>query len=199
MIDFKKAVARGRKWVSGSLWVAMLQSLYVSTVPPDEKFILKYRRAARGKTEWTLSQERAFVEDLVNKRLSAFLAVFGAVLAGVIATKTAPGFQVLVSWVGWAICARLAQATRRAQVKFDVIMGGLKQCPRHPIRWTEGAMEDAGINLKSQTARHHVGATVPVMCCQILLGLFLLSCVNLCVSWPPKDPVAFLLHGIIVK
>jgi len=91
---------------------------------------------ANTNKEWTLSQERSFIEDLVHKRLTLFLAAVAFVVAGSIGLKDAPILRTLVLICGSIVCSGLAAATVRAHTKLGIILRQLNTDPTHPVAWT---------------------------------------------------------------
>ncbi|ATY31690.1 hypothetical protein [Sphingomonas psychrotolerans] len=83
-------------------------------------------------TEWSLSQEREFMEGLVYKRLTLFLTVAGALITGAISLRDSPGIATALLLVGTILCWVLQQTVHRAQLKLDIILQILFADDTHP-------------------------------------------------------------------
>ena len=70
---------------------------------------------------WDMSQERVFIETLLNQRFNFFLIFFSLVLAGAINAKEQLHFQLVLS-LGTVICFLFASVLRRSQQKLDLII-----------------------------------------------------------------------------
>lgn len=123
-------------------------------------------RAPTTHKEWTLSQERCFMEDLVYKRLTLFLTVSGALIAGVINLRDDPPVAAALLIFGTALCWVLQQTVHRAQLKLDIILQILFAIDTHPT----GRVNDL-LNDKSRVRL--VGVAVPSAMCLLLSGLTL--------------------------
>lgn len=96
-----------------------------------------------SKPEWTMSQERAFMEDLVSKRFNFFLVLFSLVMAGSIsANRQAELITVLV--VGSIICFLVSLTVYRAHMKLDQILKILHATPNHPIQVSGQRVKELG-------------------------------------------------------
>ena len=74
--------------------------------------------------KWTMSEERAHMENLVNTRLNFFLVFFAAIIGGLISSVDKGNILLLqvVSISGTLICFLLFLMIYRANQKFDLIM-----------------------------------------------------------------------------
>ncbi|WP_374381561.1 hypothetical protein [Dongia sp.] len=74
--------------------------------------------------DWTMSDEREFMENLLNERFNFYLVVYGAVVvsAGTVESWFA---KMIILIVGAILLALLLLTIGRAQVKLDYIIGEL--------------------------------------------------------------------------
>lgn len=112
-------------------------------------------------TNWTMSSERAFLENLLCARFNFFLVIFAAIIAGMIATENLLQVQlVLVS--GTALCLLITLTLCRAQFKLDIIFKELRECqPDHPAIKLDNL---AG----GWSMRRLIGYGIPGLCCLFL-------------------------------
>ena len=99
---------------------------------PDEVHP-KQTAAERDKASpvWDMSQERAFIENLLNHRFNFFLVFFSIVLAGAVNAKTQTHLQIILG-LGSVICVLFAMVLRRSQEKLDLILNDLFTDESHP-------------------------------------------------------------------
>jgi hypothetical protein len=116
-----------------------------------------------------MSQERAFVENLLGQRFNFFLVFFSIVLAGYVNAK-GRGQQTLILGIGLLICGMLRQTLSRAQNKLEVIMGILENTEHHPIKEVNDKVDKVA---RKGSRRRLIGYHIPALCCLILAaGLF---------------------------
>ena len=80
---------------------------------------------------WDMSQERAFVENLLNQRFSFFLVFFSLVMAGSLNAKTQVMFDTILG-IGSVIGVLFALVLSRTQAKLDLILADLFTDKSHP-------------------------------------------------------------------
>jgi disulfide bond formation protein DsbB len=110
-----------------------------------------------------MSQERAFLENLLGQRFNFFLVFFGFVLNGSISAKT----QVYLSTIlviGSFVCWSLALTLRRSQQKLDIILEDLFTDETHPATIVNERCDKTG----SRGKRKIIGYWIPTVCCVIL-------------------------------
>lgn len=129
----------------------------------------------KAHSDWSMSQERAFFEDLVNKRLTSFLTIFGAVIAGAIATTKMPVAQAALLLIGASLAGALTSAIGRAQMKLDVLLWALNRDYDHPIAWTNR-------QVPSKPRLRIIGYLVPKFCCFVLIALATASLASIFIS-----------------
>ncbi|HVZ16142.1 MAG TPA: hypothetical protein VG897_03420 [Terriglobales bacterium] len=132
---------------------------------------------------WSMSEERAFIENLLCTRINFFLVTFALILTAAFTAKY-PG-RTAILWAGLVICLLMWRAIHRAHVKHDWIMQQLYSIPTHPAAIVNDAVkgESAGRQNTSNLAAVDAGASVsklvgigiPIACLLTLLGLAVLS------------------------
>ncbi len=116
--------------------------------------------------EWTFSQERQFMEDLVYKRLTLFLTISAALIAGAINLRDSPVIATALLVVGTALCWVLQQTVHRAQLKLDIILQILFEDDGHPTGRVNNIYTD-------KNRVRLVGVAVPSVICLLLTVLTL--------------------------
>ena len=114
--------------------------------------------------EWTLSQERVFMEDLVYKRLTLFLTISGALITGAISLREEPGIATVLLLFGTTLCWVLQQTVHRAQLKLDIILQILFADDSHPTGRVNNIYTD-------RNRVRFVGVAVPSAICLLLTAL----------------------------
>lgn len=112
---------------------------------------------------WDISQERVFMETLLNQRFNFFLLFFSIVLAGAINARSDIYISATVCTVGLVICCLVRQAIDRASHKLDLIFQELSSDPYHPYTYIDIKAGRRG------TKRHIIYRRVPTFCISILL------------------------------
>ena len=120
--------------------------------------------ADRDKTSpvWDMSQERVFIEQVLNQRFNFFLVVFSLVIAGAINSKQQVHLQIILM-IGLALELSLASLLARSQEKLDLILDDLCSDPSHPIAIINSRARPKG------SRRRLVGIWIPRACCGILM------------------------------
>ena len=126
--------------------------------------------ATRDKSSpvWDMSQERVFIENLLNQRFSFFLVVFSLVLAGAINAKMQIHLQAVLT-LGAIVTTLFAAVLARSQEKLDLILKDLFSDPSHPA-----AIIDKRATLGG-SRRRLIGVWIPRFCCCVLIGAALLA------------------------
>lgn len=111
---------------------------------------------------WDISQERAFLENLLNQRFTFLVAFSSIVAAGAINIRDTPVMQAVVLTVGAVIVHYLSLVVGRAQEKLDIILEFLmKNFPQHPASFTN--------RHASKTSRRQIiGYIIPRICAKTL-------------------------------
>ena len=102
---------------------------------------------------WTLSNERQFMEGLVNTRANFLVVFFGLIVAGSVAARDLPIVQTGILGVGVVIIEMLRQVVGRAQTKLKINLILLYKIPDHP---TTIVNEIANLNDKETYKKRHV-------------------------------------------
>jgi hypothetical protein len=128
---------------------------------------------ATGCDETALSDERAFIENLLNVRANFGLVVFGLAAAAAAATDNR-WVQCVVLVVGGMLVAALASATARSQWKLDLILDKLPST--HPAKFIDGLANDGAPKLNwlqrkiyGSSRRRLVGYIIPIASAVLLL------------------------------
>ncbi len=82
---------------------------------------------------WDTSQERAYMENLLNQRVGFFLVFFALVVAGAVNAKTRE-LQLAILASGLLIAALLYLPICRASAKVDLLVKALLACRSHPAK-----------------------------------------------------------------
>jgi hypothetical protein len=80
---------------------------------------------------WDMSQERAFMGNLLGQRFNFFLVFFSLVIAGALNTKSMLHLQIVLG-IGSTICWLILPTLLRAQQKLDLSLEELFKNPTHP-------------------------------------------------------------------
>src|ERR1041385_7112222 len=93
-----------------------------------------YPDNSRDKTtpRWDMSQERAFLENLLGQRFNFLLVFFSIFVAGGVQAREWPFLQACVVSIGAIISLCLMLAVGRTQEKLDIILGILLKDPSDP-------------------------------------------------------------------
>ena len=124
----------------------------------------------RDKTSpvWDMSQERVFLENLLNQRFSFFLVVFSLVLAGAINSKAQLHLQIVLT-LGAIVTALFASVLGRSQEKLDIILADLFSDPTHPATIVDRRAKKGG------SRRRMIGVWIPRICSGVLIAGAVLS------------------------
>lgn len=117
-----------------------------------------------AKDDWSMSQEREFMENLLCQRIDFFLVVFGGVLIGSFAISN-PGQQFFVLCSGTLIATLLALTIIQIQRKVNKILTKLcMMSPPHPV-----AVIEKAVGGKADKGRSLIGYLVPSLCLVIMI------------------------------
>lgn len=115
---------------------------------------------------WDMSQERAFIENLLGQRFNFFLVFFSLVIAGSVNSKTQLHLQIILG-IGTAVCVLLATTLTRSQEKLDLILDDLFSDPSHPATIINNRAKPCG------SRRKVIGSVIPRLCCSLLIVGFI--------------------------
>ncbi len=113
---------------------------FVPEVPDSWR---KYAPIAKD-DKWTISNERAYMEDLVYKRLTTFFAIAAAIIAGAINLRETLPLSTALLVLGSVLCWTLQSAISRAQRKLDIILTILFKDLSHPAGYINDVLQDDG-------------------------------------------------------
>lgn len=111
----------------------------------------------RTTPRWDMSQERAFLENLLGQRFNFLLVFFSIVVAGAVQARELPVLQALVLTLGTFILLCLLLVIGRAQQKLDIILGLLFQNANHPAKISNDLASGG-------SKRRLIGYVVPRIC-----------------------------------
>lgn len=111
---------------------------------------------------WDMSQERVFIEQLLNQRFNFFLILFSVTVAGAVNVRS-QALLIGVLAIGLVIEALLALVLARSQKKLDLILNELKKDKYHPMSVIDGMAGSTG------SKRRLIGIWIPRLCCTLLL------------------------------
>lgn len=107
---------------------------------------------------WDISQERAFLENLLGQRTSFLLIFFGLVIAGAVNARSLQVMQISILVFGCLVCFGLALAVGRSQKKLDIILDIIKLDPAHPVTVVDAIAGSSG------SKRKIIGYVLPWAC-----------------------------------
>ncbi|QCG87452.1 hypothetical protein [Azospirillum sp. TSH100] len=110
-----------------------------------------------------MSQERAFVENLLNQRVNMFLVLFSVTMGATIQLRGTGTLQAIVLTIGTFLLSIMLLSIIRAQQKLDVILGVLFQDDTHPAKIADN------LAIPKISARKVVGYGLPITCVTILI------------------------------
>jgi len=126
------------------------------------------------KPEWSMSDERAFVENLVCTRFNFFLLFFSLVIGGMATISNPLHFKIVLA-LGSVISFGLALAIFRAQIKLEIALKRLSRSkPQHPAH----ILDQEAKKIKrwwNRSTRKLIGCCIPSFCCVVLIMLALLA------------------------
>ncbi|MCE7956431.1 MAG: hypothetical protein DYH06_00605 [Acidobacteria bacterium ACB2] len=111
---------------------------------------------------WDMSQERAFIETLLNQRFNFLLVFFSLVLAGAVNAKVQLHFQLILT-LGAIVTLLFSLVLARSQQKLDLILADLFTDPTHPATIID---QRAG---RQGSRRRLIGTWIPRVCTGILV------------------------------
>ena len=111
--------------------------------------------------EWTLSQERVFMEDLVYKRLTLFPTLAAALITGAISLRATPWLAGVLLAGGTILCWVIQQTVHRVQLKLDIILQIFFDDKGHPTGRVNSLYND-------RSRIRLVGVGVPSAVCLLL-------------------------------
>jgi hypothetical protein len=132
-----------------------------------------------SKSEWSLSQERAFMEDLVQKRFHFLLLVLFFVVAGALAATSQTRLKLILT-AGLVIFALVSATVFRAYVKLDELLKILHQDESHPISILQKRIKARRCGLFG--VQWMIGALIPgliTLCLLFVTALVWMGCLKI--------------------
>lgn len=127
---------------------------------------------------WDMSQERAFIENLLGHRFNYFLIFFSVVVAGFVNSKN-PLYGQFILTLGAVITTLLASVLRRSQQKLDLILADLFMDSTHPAK-----IIDDRAGGPSGSRRKLIGRTIPSICSwTLIVGAVVHLAYLICLYW----------------
>lgn len=145
-----------------------------SVQPAPRMFIVRVAPSATRGSElpasgaWDMSQERAFLENLVGTRFNFLLVLFSVIVAAA-AASSGVAWQASILGGGAVLCALVALTVYRAHVKLDQTLKLLHATPEHPVA-VIGARVDALGRRGLFRVTQLVGCVIPLVCTLSLLA-----------------------------
>ena len=122
-----------------------------------------------------MSQERVFIENLLNQQFSFFLVVVSIVVAGAINAKSQLHLRVVLT-LGSIVITLLSTVLRRTEEKLDLILEDLYSDPFHPATIINRRARHGG------SRRRLIGLWLPRMCLALLITGAVLSWLGILVA-----------------
>ena len=112
---------------------------------------------------WTMSDERAFIENLLCSRFNFMLVFFGLIVAGGLATNNPLLFKCIFV-IGFLVTFLLSLTICRAQKKLDIAINSFlfDENSQHPAK----TLND---KCSGRSVRGLIGYIIPMICSTILL------------------------------
>lgn len=123
---------------------------------------------------WTMSDERAFMENLLCSRFNFFLVFVSLIIAGAVSTENPVHFKIVLVF-GALISLPLAGTIWRTQRKLNIALNDyLFRESDHPAK----KLKDACNKKKGMPSmRNWIGYWIPLACCTLLvIGAVLALC-----------------------
>ncbi|MBC7621863.1 MAG: hypothetical protein H7232_00585 [Aeromicrobium sp.] len=146
----------------------------------DPNMPLSSRYREKTSPVWDMSQERVFIEQLLNHRFNFFLILFSVTIAGAVNVKS-QGALVAILAVSLLIEFLLMLVLARSQHKLDLILLQFESDSFHPVTVINRLAKG---DSKTKSRRHIVGLLIPRLCCVLLLVGFLAAATN---QWTVTD------------
>ncbi|MBI2843646.1 MAG: hypothetical protein HYX78_09630 [Armatimonadetes bacterium] len=154
--------------------------------PPQDNPKQNAVQGEKGSPVWDISQERAFIENLLTTRFNFFLVFFSVIVAGAVNAKEQVHLQ-LVLGLGAFICLLLSSVLGRSQEKLDLILEDIFQDDSHPAAIINNRANREG------SRRRLIGVWIPRLCVAVLLIAFVASIVGFLAV--PRIPKTKLITG----
>jgi len=119
---------------------------------------------------WDMSQERAFLETLLNQRFNFFMVLFSLIIAGSINAKIQIHLQLILT-IGTIIIFLFCLVLIRSQEKLDLALKDLYTDETHPATIINNRSEKGG------SRRRLIGVYIPwFVTITLIIGAILAWC-----------------------
>ena len=125
----------------------------------------------KNSSDWSISDERAHVENLFNQRLNFYLVVFSLVMTGILTTSKREE-RAFVILVGLVLCSFLGLSLYRACHKLILLLRCLHRIKGHPVRLSGKLARRLRWPL-SGPVNHIAGIWLPAVTIAILCALLI--------------------------
>jgi hypothetical protein len=106
---------------------------------------------------WDGSQERAFVESVLNQRFNFLLVFVSLIVTGAVNARDTAKLQACVLTFGAVISLCMLPTIYRSHQKLDILMRILKKDKTHPVGFTEEKVDGFSV-------RWIIGWFIPLLC-----------------------------------
>jgi hypothetical protein len=120
--------------------------------------------------EWTMSDERNHLVNLLGQRLNFLLIFYSIVFAGAFGVKDQFPFIQILLFIGTLITFLLSLTIRRAQQKLNIVFEFIYKDDNHPAKLIKDRM-------KGSSKRNIIGYVIPSICWITLFVAFVASVV----------------------
>ncbi len=141
--------------------VKLLKSVRADDTMPAADDLQRAFERLRSEGEWSLSNEREHMENLVNQRFNIFLVFFALFVGAVLQAETSLIKSALLAF-GFIVASLLLAAIQRAQFKFDIILKLLELDSSHPYTLVNELAN--GVSSTRAKSRRRLIALVPELC-----------------------------------
>ena len=132
------------------------------------------RKLVQSSLDWTMSQERVFIENLLCQRFNFLLILFSLIIAGSINAKSQTNMTIILG-VGTLIFSLVGLTVYRVHIKHDWIMKELYQTEGHPVKICNDAIKKLPWWQRLFSVSKLIGIIIPVVCSLVLLVGTILS------------------------
>ena len=120
-------------------------------------------------TEWSMSDEREFMENLLCQRFNFFLVLFALFILTATTCRDDTTSGVILA-TGFLVCLMVWMTIYRDYVKHHWIMQEkIYRTENHPAKIVNDAIKRRGL-LSLFSVSRWIGVVIPAFCCGILIG-----------------------------
>jgi len=118
-------------------------------------------------TKWSLSQERAFQEDIMYRGFHFFILFFSLVIGGTLSARSQQHLSILLT-IGCLVSFAMFMPIYRARVKLLLILQILHRVEQHPVARIGKLMQQRG-GWTTYSVVHLIGLWLPLICCLMIV------------------------------